>query len=282
VRGPEHSVALALAVSALAGLGLAVVYVLGGNAQLEGALLAVSLGGLGIGMILWGKRLLPPEQVTEERDVPSPREERRAADAALTQGEEEIGRRTFLTRLLLAALGALGLAALFPIRSLGPSPGRSLFRTRWRPGARLVSEEGAPVTAETLQVGSVITVYPEGFVGSADSQTLLIRVEEGLLELPADRLAGAPGGLVAYSKVCTHAGCPVGLYRAETRSLLCPCHQSTFDVLRGAEPVFGPAARPLPQLPIEIDAGGQLRALGDYTAPVGPGFWDAPRGDESR
>jgi ubiquinol-cytochrome c reductase iron-sulfur subunit len=282
VRGPERSVALALAVSALAGLGLAVVYVLGGNAQLEGALLAVSLGGLGIGMILWGKRLLPPEQVTEERDVPSPREERRAADAALTQGEEEIGRRTFLTRLLLAALGALGLAALFPIRSLGPSPGRSLFRTRWRPGARLVSEEGAPVTAETLQVGSVITVYPEGFVGSADSQTLLIRVEEGLLELPADRLAGAPGGLVAYSKVCTHAGCPVGLYRAETRSLLCPCHQSTFDVLRGAEPVFGPAARPLPQLPIEIDAGGQLRALGDYTAPVGPGFWDAPRGDESR
>jgi ubiquinol-cytochrome c reductase iron-sulfur subunit len=275
-------VAVALALSALAGLGLAVVYVLGGQPQLEGALLAVALGGLGIGMILWGKRLLPPEQVTEERDIPSPREERRAAEAALANGEEEIGRRRFLTRLLFAALGALGLAALFPIRSLGPSPGRSLFRTRWRPGARLVDEDGAPVAADALQVGSVITVYPEGFVGSADSQTLLIRVEEDLLDLPADRLAGAPGGYVAYSKVCTHAGCPVGLYRAQTRSLLCPCHQSTFDVLRGAEPVFGPAARPLPQLPIEIDAQGYLRALGDYTAPIGPGFWDQPEGDEAR
>jgi ubiquinol-cytochrome c reductase iron-sulfur subunit len=278
VSGPERPVAIALALSTLGGLGLAFVYVRGGQPQLEGALLAVALGGLGIGMILWGKRLLPPEQVTEERDIPSPRGERRAAEAALEKGEEEIGRRRFLTRLLFAALGALGLAALFPIRSLGPSPGRSLFRTRWRPGARLVDEDGAPVTAEALQVGSVITVYPEGFVGSADSQTLLIRVEEELLELPADRLAAAPSGYVAYSKVCTHAGCPVGLYRAETRSLLCPCHQSTFDVLRGAQPVFGPAARALPQLPIEIDAEGYLRALGDYTAPVGPGFWDRPGG----
>ena len=274
--------AVALALSALAGLGLTVVYVQGGQVQLEGALLAVALGGLGIGMILWGKRLLPPEQVTEERDILSPGAERRAAEDALAKGEEEIGRRKFLTRLLFSALAALGLAALFPIRSLGPSPGRSLFRTRWRPGARLVDEDGAPVTAGALQVGSVITVYPEGFVGSADSQTLLIRVEEELLDLPADRMAGAPSGYVAYSKVCTHAGCPVGLYRAETRSLLCPCHQSTFDVLQGAEPVFGPAVRPLPQLPIEIDPEGYLRALGDFSDPIGPGFWDRPQEDETR
>jgi ubiquinol-cytochrome c reductase iron-sulfur subunit len=281
MSGPERPVAVALALSALAGLGLTLVYVRGGQPQLEGALLAVALGGLGIGMILWGKRLLPTEQVTEARDIPSPPGERRAAEAALARGEEEIGRRRFLTRLLFAALGALGLAALFPIRSLGPSPGRSLFRSKWRPGALLVDEDGASVPAEALQVGSVITVYPEGFVGSADSQTLLIRVEEELLDLPPGRLAGAPSGYVAYSKVCTHAGCPVGLYRAQTRSLLCPCHQSTFDVLRGAEPVFGPAARPLPQLPIEIDAKGFLRALGDFTDPVGPGFWDRPREDES-
>jgi ubiquinol-cytochrome c reductase iron-sulfur subunit len=123
-------------------------------------------------------------------------------------------------------------------------------------------------------VGSVITVFPQGREGSADSQAVLIRVEDGALQLPPDRLAGAPGGLVAYSKVCTHAGCPVGLYETQTHRLLCPCHQSTFDVLRGAQPVFGPAARPLPQLPIEIGPDGLLRATGDFTEPVGPGFWE--------
>jgi ubiquinol-cytochrome c reductase iron-sulfur subunit len=240
----------------------------------------VALGGVGAALILWGKRLLPQGEVTEEREQgPSPAAAQEAAESALARGEKQIVRRRFLARLLLGALGALGLAALFPIRSLGPSPSSALFRTRWRRGARLVDEEGTPVRTQDLEVGSVITTYPEGYVGSADSQTLLIRVEEGMLDLPPDRLAGAPAGLVAYSKLCTHAGCPVGLYRAQTHQLLCPCHQSTFDVLRGAEPLFGPAARPLPQLPIQIDAQGHIRALGGYTDPVGPGFWDQPSGD---
>jgi ubiquinol-cytochrome c reductase iron-sulfur subunit len=280
VKRPERPVAVALMLSALAALGLGVVYVLGGQPQVEGALLAVALGGIGAALILWGTRLLPQGEVSQERDVgPSPAPVREAAERSLAEGEEEIARRRFLTRLLLGALGALGLAALFPIRSLGPSPNTALFRTRWRGGARLVDGEGVPLTARDLEVGSVITAYPEGFVGSPDSQTLVIRVEEGTLDLPPDRLAGAPAGHVAYSKVCTHAGCPVGLYRAQTHLLLCPCHQSTFDVLRGAEPIFGPAARPLPQLPIQIDGRGFLRAAGDYTAPVGPGFWNQPEGE---
>lgn len=278
MRGPEAPAAVAFGLSILAGFGLAVVYVLGGQAQIEGALLGVALGGLGVGLILWGKRLLPPEQVVEERELASPAAEREAAERALVRGEEELGRRRFLARLLLGALGALGLAALFPIRSLGPRPGRSLFDTGWRRGMRLVDEDGVPVTRDRLGLGSIITVYPEGAVGSADSQAVLIRVEAALLALPTERLAWAPEGFVAYSKVCTHAGCPVGLYRAQTRRLLCPCHQSTFDVLRGAEPVFGPAARPLPQLPLEIDAEGVLRALGDFPEPVGPAFWDRPQG----
>jgi ubiquinol-cytochrome c reductase iron-sulfur subunit len=277
MRRPETPVAVVLALSAMAGLGLAVVYLAGGQPQIEGALLGVALGGLGIGLILWGKRLLPREQVIDQRIVPSPTEERLAAEEAYERGEAELGRRRFLARLLLGALGALGLAALFPIRSLGPRPGRSLFVTSWRRGVRLVDELGVPIRVEDLEVGSIVTVYPEGAVGSSDAQAVLIRVDPGRLELPADRLTGAPLGYVAYSKVCTHAGCPVGLYRAQTHLLLCPCHQSTFDVLRGARPVFGPAARPLPQLPLEAGADGYLRAAGGFPEPVGPGFWDRPR-----
>ncbi|MGH2661603.1 MAG: ubiquinol-cytochrome c reductase iron-sulfur subunit [Actinomycetota bacterium] len=277
MNGAEGRVAVAFALSIVAGLAVTVVYALGGQPQVEGALLAVALGGLGAGLILWGKRLIGEGELTEERERgPSPAAERDAAEGAIARGQEEIGRRRFLSRLLFGALGALGLAALFPIRSLGPSPGRTLFRTRWTPGARLVNEDGVPVTAADLQVGSVITVFPEGHVGAADSQTLLIRVEPALLRLPPERLEEAPDGHVAYSKVCTHAGCPVGLYQAQTHLLLCPCHQSSFDVLEGAAPVFGPAARPLPQLPVEIDGDGFLRARSDFPEPVGPGYWDRP------
>jgi ubiquinol-cytochrome c reductase iron-sulfur subunit len=278
MKRPEAPAAVAFALSASAGVGLAALYLLGGQPQAEGALLGVALGGLGAGLILWGKRLLMPEQVVDERIDPSSPEERQAAEDAYGHGQAELGRRRFLSRLLLAALGALGLAALFPIRSLGPRPGRSLFATSWGRGVRLVDEGGVPVRIDDLRPGSIVTVYPERAVGSADGQAVLIRVDRARLELPPDRLAGAPLGNVAYSKVCTHAGCPVGLYRAQTHMLVCPCHQSTFDVLRGAEPVFGPAARPLPQLPLEVDGDGFLRAAGAFPEPIGPGFWDRPEG----
>ena len=115
-------------------------------------------------------------------------------------------------------------------------------------------------------------------MGSADSQAVLIKVEPDLLQLPTDRAEGAPDGLVCYSKVCTHAGCPLGLYLAADHELRCPCHQSTFNVLNGAEPVYGPAPRPLPQLLIEVDDDGTLRAKGDFTEPVGPTFWNITDG----
>jgi ubiquinol-cytochrome c reductase iron-sulfur subunit len=124
-----------------------------------------------------------------------------------------------------------------------------------------------------------LTVFPEGAEGAADAQTLLIHVRSGSLKLPPERMAGVPEGThVAYSKICTHAGCPVGLYRAESQSLICPCHQSQFDVSDGAKPFFGPAARPLPQLPLGVDDQGVLIAQGDFSAPVGPAFWDMNRG----
>jgi ubiquinol-cytochrome c reductase iron-sulfur subunit len=120
----------------------------------------------------------------------------------------------------------------------------------------------------------VVTVFPEGHEDAADSQTLLIR-------LPDDVTAPGPSdwsvsGVVAFSKICTHAGCPVGLYQAETQELFCPCHQSTFSVPEGAKPTFGPATRPLPQLPIGVDEAGFIISLSDYTEPVGPGFWNRP------
>jgi ubiquinol-cytochrome c reductase iron-sulfur subunit len=274
-NGYGRAVGTAFALSILASLTVTLVYARGGQPQLEGALLGVSFAALGTGIILWAKDLLVPEEISEEREPePSAPGVRAAAETALAIGERQFTRRRALSRLLLGALGALGLAALFPIRSLGPGPGRSLFHTQWSAGARLVDAEGRPVRVRDLEVGSVVTVFPEGFVGSPVSQALLIRVEPGSLQLPPERLAWAPDGLVAYSKICTHAGCPVGLYHASTHELLCPCHQSTFDVLRGAAPVFGPASRPLPQLPLQAGADGVLQARGDFQEPVGPGFWE--------
>jgi quinol---cytochrome c reductase iron-sulfur subunit len=277
VRRASLVVALAFGAATLAALGLFVVYIAGGQPQVEGALLFVALAGIGAGLMVWATRLMTGiGQITQSRRHAQPPEEKEAAAEAMAGGVEEMSRRRLLYRLLLGAAGALGLAAIFPIRSLGRAPGASLFRTEWRSGQRLVDVDGNLVTRDTLELDSFTTVFPEDFVGSGDSQAVLIRVATGSLHLPADRLEGAPDGYVAYSKICTHAGCALGLYLAEVHQLRCPCHQSTFDVLNGAEPVYGPAARALPQLPIEIDPDGTMRALGDFTAPVGPSFWDLP------
>jgi ubiquinol-cytochrome c reductase iron-sulfur subunit len=141
-----------------------------------------------------------------------------------------------------------------------------------------VTIEGRPVRPGDLEVDGVVTVWPEDERGEADSPTLLIRLRAGqdFRPLPGRR-DWMVADVVAYSKLCTHTGCPVGLYQAESALLLCPCHQSTFDVLDGARPVFGPAARRLPQLPLGLDDDGFLVAGGDFSAPVGPGFWDRGR-----
>jgi ubiquinol-cytochrome c reductase iron-sulfur subunit len=276
-RRVERQVLICLAITTLAGIGLFVVYFTGGQTQLEGILWAAALGGLGIGIGLWGGKLLGAQEAVEERH---PLGSRPGAEEALEEAfSEELGplirRRSVLLRALVGAGGAIGLALLLPVLSLGPAPGDSLKVTGWRRGLRVVDESGNPVTLNALPEDGFITVYPQGQVGRPDSQALLIRVPKGLLHLPQDHMAWAPDGIyVAYSKMCTHAGCPVGLYRAQERSLLCPCHQSQFNVLDGAKPFFGPAARPLPQLPLGVDPQGFLVALGDFDGPVGPAFWD--------
>ena len=268
-------VGIAFGVTAAAAVGLAITYALGGQSQVEGALLGLALGGLGFGFVQVAKHLLPQGPYVEEREpLASTAVELEALEEDLERGEGWLSRRGFLIKMLALAAGTLGVAALFPIRSLGPSPGRSLFRTRWRRASLVVDEQGKPVHEDTLAVGGAITVFPKGFVDVQDSQTILIRLSDRDVVTRHGREDWGPKGYVAFSKVCTHAGCPVGLYQQRFKKLLCPCHQSTFDVPSGAEPVFGPATRSLPQLPLMIDESGLLRARSDYQEPVGPNFWN--------
>jgi ubiquinol-cytochrome c reductase iron-sulfur subunit len=274
-RRDEVIIASAFMVSVLAALGLAAVYWRGGRPQVEGSLLAVAGAGIAVGIIVWSHRLLPNDRAVE------PRETATSDPVALEAFEEDLDRGQVLSRrrLLRGSLGAavvaLGVAFLFPLRSLGPRPrDRVLNATPWRPGTRLVGVDGRPVRASAVPANGLVTVFPAGAPNSETGQTVLVRVDPGLIRPLPGREDWSPEGFIAYSKVCTHAGCPVGLYEATSHQLLCPCHQSTFDVLDGAAPVFGPAAAPLPQLALAIDAEGFLYATGGFSAPPGPTFWD--------
>jgi ubiquinol-cytochrome c reductase iron-sulfur subunit len=266
-RRSERIVLLAFGLTFLSGVALLGLYILGGNTQLEGVLLTICLGGLGVGIVVWAQQLMSSDVRVEARH-PLGGDTERIEDlqAALTE-EKGFTRRTLLIRALGGALAGLGAALAIPIFSLGPAPGRALYETSWRAGARLALTGGRPVAPDDLPVGGVLTVFPDGDDADPNAATLLIRVEPDLLG------DAAPEGFIAYSKICTHAGCPVGLYRAAQHTLICPCHQSEFDVLRGAQPISGPAARALPRLPIRRE-GDTFVAEGDFPEPVGPSFWN--------
>jgi ubiquinol-cytochrome c reductase iron-sulfur subunit len=279
-RRAETLAAVSFALATVAALALVVVFWRGGQPQAEGLLLGVVTGGLGVGIVLWARLATPQHDVVEERHLVGSTEEQVTALASdFGAGGAAFGRRRLLVGLLTSAGAAFGAALVFPIRSLGPRPGKGFKRTAYGDGrVRLVTADGRPVLVDDLPLDGVVTVWPEGHTGDGDAPTLLIRTR------PDQRLRPRTGrrdwtieGVVAYSKLCTHVGCPVGLYQAAAGLLLCPCHQSTFDVLDGARPVFGPAARSLPQLPLGRNAQGELIALGDFSGPVGPGFWDRDR-----
>ena len=277
-RRAERVVLIAFGVTVLTGIALLVLYALGGQTQLEGILLALCLGGLGVGIAVWAQELMSDELRIEPRH---PMGGGAATTGAVTDAlldEQGFSRRRMLQLALVGALGGLASALALPVLSLGPAPGASLFSTAWTKGARVVGFDGTPVRADAIPRDGVVTVFPAGFAGNAEAQALLINAGADRLQLQGEAAIWAPDGFVCYSKVCTHAGCPVGLYRASQGELICPCHQSTFDVLHGAVPNFGPAARALPQLPIRLEADGTFTALGDFPEPVGPSFWNRELG----
>jgi ubiquinol-cytochrome c reductase iron-sulfur subunit len=239
----------------------------------EGVFLGLALLCAGVAFVLWANRVLDSGPYEEEREsLAASAEEVAVVEDELARGVPR-SRRVWLRRSALAAGGALALGFLEPLRTLGPTPGFAPLRTSWSGRPRVVTPDGVPVRDTDVALDAFLTVFPEGHTDEADAQVILLRVKPTLLALPPERADWAPGGLVAYSKVCTHAGCPVGLYLSEVHQLLCPCHQSSFDVLRAAEPVGGPAAWPLPQLPLQVDRNGELRSAGPLSAPVGPGWW---------
>ncbi|MDQ6614761.1 MAG: Rieske 2Fe-2S domain-containing protein [Actinomycetota bacterium] len=275
-RFAERRIAAYWTIATVSALTLAGVYLAGGQPQLEGLLLMISLGSLGLGFVVFARDLLPGSEQTAPRgEHGSTAAQRHSTDEAFERGEQPFVRRSFLLRLLGMAGGALGIAAIFPINSLGPHPGDTLAHTSWKKGSRLVTPDGRPVRIGDLSVDGVLTVFPEGAIDDADSQAILINVGDAPQKVRRGRDGWSVAGHLAFSKVCTHAGCPVGLYRSTSHQLLCPCHQSTFNVLDECRPAFGPATRSLPQLALAVQ-DGYLVAQHDFTEPVGPGYWNRP------
>jgi ubiquinol-cytochrome c reductase iron-sulfur subunit len=262
----EAAIASVLFVAILGSAIFIASYFVTANRLFEGLGLAIATAGFCAAAVGWAFWILPDEQVIDEIPYPSSAQERAAQSSETAEGLREVTRSRALIALLGAALGSFACALILPIRSLGLDPDRRLFGTQWRKGSALVRDDGRLIRVTDLNVDAAVTVFPQNAIGDAQSVATLIRV--------AENTPGTAGGYMAYSRLCTHAGCPVALYRASTKELLCPCHQSLFNVLANGAVVSGPADAPLPRLPIEIDSGGLLRATGDFPEPVGPGFWE--------
>jgi ubiquinol-cytochrome c reductase iron-sulfur subunit len=273
------AVTFVLGVALVAGFGAC--YWIAAPPWTLGATMGGGLTLLGVGLVAWGKYLMPRGPFVEDRHVLGNSDEDRDAFAAaiVERGASVVKRRGLLGGLLAGGLGIFGVVSIFPLlRSLGPLPKGTLFHTDWRKGTLLVDSSGRRVQVGDLAIGSIVTVYPEGLEntdsGQAVDQTVLIRISNENFTTQKGRENWGPMGYLAYSKLCTHLGCPVGLYEQQLQLLVCPCHQSMFNVTNGAIPQFGPAPRHLPQLPLYVDASGYLRAQSDYNQPVGPGFWE--------
>lgn len=274
-RRPQRLAAAGFAVSFLGAIGFAWAYVTAG-VRWQGVALAVAFGGLALGFAAW-VALLPQGPFVETRESMVPP----AADAEalahdLGSADGGIVSAPLPRRWFTVALGGLGVAGLFPLRSLlgpAPPPGPAQRDTPWADGVPVVRKNGERVRPGDLQLGTALTVFPQDKTEQGDSAVLLLRVDPAELQLPPDRMAWTVDGIVGYSKICTHAGCPVGLFAQGSGELLCPCHQSVFDVYRLAQPRYGPAARALPQLPLGLADDGTLVARGDFPVPPGPGYW---------
>jgi len=270
--------------------------------------LGLTLGGallfIGVGVIQWARKLMSDHEIIEYRHpARSSDEDRQETLAAVSAGIEEsgIGRRPMVRNSLLGAVTVLLAPAVIMLRDLGPTPnqvndsgipGAGLEHTLWTKGERVVRDVvGTPIKASDLEIGDLINAEPaaifatndegEPLIEGVDLQVAKSKAAVILVRIEPQDITPGPGrddwsvqGVMCYSKICTHVGCPISLYERTTHHLLCPCHQSTFDLADAGRVVFGPAARALPQLPIEVDSEGYLVAQSDFTEPVGPSYWE--------
>ncbi|NCW71658.1 MAG: ubiquinol-cytochrome C reductase [Actinobacteria bacterium] len=247
--------------------------------------MAMSLFFIGIAAIHWAKTLMPDKEIVNHRhEFRSSDEDRAELVQTVKEGVAgvQLGRRKLIKRSLGVAAGLFALPPVLLLRDLGPLPGKKLETTNWKAGTRLLTDPGnRPILASDLEVGAVVQVLPavadmehRPLSDIAKDPVLLIRLRPEEFQLDAQRLAMTHEGIIAFSKICSHMGCAVALYEQTTKHLLCPCHQSTFDVTRAAKVIFGPAARPLPQLDITVDAEGYLVARAPFNEAVGPSFWE--------
>lgn len=250
--------------------------------------LALALLAIGVAAVHWGKVLMSDHEGIDIRHPTRGSDETREKAIEIIRvadAESGFNRRTLIRNSMIGAVALLPLPALFFFRDLGPStgtPAAAFSHTMWKTGTRLTKDPyGTPIMASDVTIGSVFHVIPEGLNDREDAleekakaAVLLMRLNPAELVVSKNRETWNYQGIVAYSKICTHVGCPVALYEQQTHHLLCPCHQSQFDITHEAEVIFGPAKRPLPQLPITVDAEGYLVARSDFHEPVGPSFWE--------
>jgi ubiquinol-cytochrome c reductase iron-sulfur subunit len=300
----ERQVATMFTLAGLLALGACVAYFaiprdsiltvgpLTGNANnlVIGLCLGVALFLIGAGAIQWAKKLMVDTEISEERHAAHSTPEQKAEIIEGFQvGVAESGftRRKLIRRSLIGAMGLLGLPAIVLLRDLGPLPGRSLYNTIWAKGIRVVNDVTLrPIKPSDLVVGQLVNAAPANLApieaqsdveyqnAKAKAAVIMVRIAPNEIRTPAGRENWGIDGILCYSKICTHVGCPISLYEQTTHHVLCPCHQSTFDLADGAKVIFGPAARPLPQLPLAVDAEGYIVAQSGFTEPVGPSFFE--------
>lgn len=287
----EIAVVVLLALSALFAVGFVVVYGIYSPAEIPNELLGVCMGGslafIAAALAVFANHLVVTEELEEPYPEESPEKQHEIVEIVKESGSR-ITRRRLLVGAGAAAGGALGVSALAPALSLGPLWDTTpLYQTPWRRGLRLVDERGTPYKASDIEEGTFYTAFPEGANQSESigAPLIVVRLAPGTLRLPPERANWAPEGILAYSKICTHAGCAIALYRKPTfpvvepkPALVCPCHYSTFDPARAGAVIYGPAGRPLPQLPLAIDGAGYVRATGNFSGPVGPSWWGVRSG----
>ncbi|GGV16143.1 cytochrome bc1 complex Rieske iron-sulfur subunit [Streptomyces spectabilis] len=299
-RRSERTVAMLFTISMLATVGFIASYVafpvdknvyiwpIGHISALNFALgmtLGVALFCIGAGAVHWARTLMSDEEVADERHAIEAEPDVKAkvmADFAQGAKESQLGRRKLIRNTMFGALTLVPLSGVVLLRDLGPLPEDKLRHTLWSKGKLLVNmNTNEPLRPSDVAVGSLTFAKPEGLEEhDHDFQTQIAKAALMIVRLqPADikdkrELAWSHEGIVAYSKICTHVGCPISLYEQQTHHVLCPCHQSTFDLSDGARVIFGPAGHALPQLKIGVNEEGYLEAHGDFEEPVGPAFWE--------